>query len=224
MSSQFENANFFSSNRAAPARHLLHRHALPAALAALFMLSGGCGEGPGPTPATGGVTFKIEELDPSENAAYAIRLWRASYEAGGKTAKFGIELKLDKPKGAVPIAFGKGEIHHEADSDSSVLLQDLATAMSAGKWTAPSTHSNTLAFTTAVLGVGMSRGQGKDVAAGGFTSNPKGDWIVVKVFVPDGDKEGEFYLNLNSKKGRGEFCVKDPSYGTTVLHQLALVL
>jgi len=67
----------------------------------------------------------------------------------------------------------------------------------------------------------QGQSQGKKILAGSFTSEPPGDWIATKVFVADG--EGEFVLNLNSKKGSGEISMKDTDYGNVVLRELSRV-
>jgi hypothetical protein len=175
-------------------------------------------------PNNGSLFFHIEETGSTQTDAATVKTWSAIYDVDDKTGKFNIELTLTKSKGDVPMAFGKGAFRHDSASDSSKLLQDLAVLLEAKNLTPPQNKTNTLNFPTAVLGVNLSRGQGKDVLAGTFTSDPKGDWISVKLFVTDGDKDGEVYLNLNSKTGQGEFAIKDPDYGDTVWHELARVL
>lgn len=83
---------------------------------------------------------------------------------------------------------------------------------------------NKLSFSAAILGIGMSRYKDDSGSAitGGFTSNPKGDWIVTKIFLADG--EAEVYLNINKRLGRGEFSIKDKMYGNQVIEELARVL
>jgi len=89
-----------------------------------------------------------------------------------------------------------------------------------------------LDITAAVLGQSLSHGPGKDVLAGEFTSQPAGDWIVLKLFLdtPDGattDKLGEpaeLFLALNPVAGRGWFLAKDPEYWPELNRVLATVL
>jgi len=46
----------------------------------------------------------------------------------------------------------------------------------------------------------------------------------MKIFIGEGDQKGEVFLNLNPVLGKGQFSIKDPDYGDTVLGQLASVL
>jgi hypothetical protein len=149
--------------------------------------------------------------------------WLASYDSGGKKAQFRIEITIPKAK-REGFAFGTGAFYHDTNSSSSVLLADLAKMLQAKKPVPCPTTTNKLSFATAILGENASKGNGKDSLAGSFTSDPKGDWTVLKVFLPDGDNEGEVFLNLNSKLRKGEFTIKDPDYGDTVVLELARVL
>jgi hypothetical protein len=46
----------------------------------------------------------------------------------------------------------------------------------------------------------------------------------MKIFIGDGDQQGEVFLNLNPVLRKGQFSIKDPDYGDIVLAQLASVL
>ena len=59
---------------------------------------------------------------------------------------------------------------------------------------------------------------------GGFGAKPPGNWTAIKIFLGAGDQEGEVFLNLNPKIGKGQFSMKDAEYGELVLTELAKVL
>ena len=71
----------------------------------------------------------------------------------------------------------------------------------------------------------MTFGQHQSQATdGGFFANPPGNWTPMKIFIGEGDQEGEVFLNLNPVLAKGQFSIKDPDYGDIVLRQLASVL
>ena len=107
----------------------------------------------------------------------------------------------------------------EPGSDASVLLADLKKALEAKALPTKVRRSSTLPFTYAVLGENYSQGSG-----GGFTANPPGNWMAMKIFLGDGDEEAEVFLNLNPTIKKGQFSIKDPDYGDGLLKYLARVL
>ena len=120
-----------------------------------------------------------------------------------------------------PFFISKGAFISEPDSQYSEFLRQVAKALEAKNIKGRKSKTGRLDFTIAVLGQNLSRGSGANILAGSFTSEPRGDWIATKVFV--GDDAGEFFLNLNSKEGRGEISIKDPEYGDVVLRELSRV-
>jgi hypothetical protein len=46
----------------------------------------------------------------------------------------------------------------------------------------------------------------------------------MKIFIGEGEQEGEVFLNLNPVLKKGQFSIKDPDYGGIVLARLAEVL
>ena len=46
----------------------------------------------------------------------------------------------------------------------------------------------------------------------------------MKIFIGEGEEEGEVFLNLNPVIKKGQFSIKDAEYGDIVLRQLARVL
>ena len=174
------------------------------------------------TTSSGSVFFDIKQLSTLDSSEGQVVTWLGTHEQNGKIARFRIELTLKTPKQGSPFTFGTGAFIREEASEPSVLLKEIGHAFEAKQLPSGNSKTHKLSFTTAILGRNLSRGVGKDALAGSFTSTPEGDWIAVKVFVSEG--EGEFYLNLNSKSGQGEFSIKDSEYGDVVLRELVKVL
>jgi hypothetical protein len=59
---------------------------------------------------------------------------------------------------------------------------------------------------------------------GGFNDQPRGNWTTMKIFIGEGEQEGDLFLNLNPVIKKGQFSIKDPDYGDIVLTHLARVL
>jgi hypothetical protein len=166
------------------------------------------------------VGFDIEPL-PSGAAA---QQWLATYNSQGKTAKFRIELGASKPlngKESLDFDFesGQGKFIAEPESDASVLLADLKKALQAKKFPTKVKRANILPFVFVSFGKNQSQSVG-----GGFSTKPAGNWTPIKIFIGDEEHEGQVFLNLNPVIKKGQFSMKDPDYGDTVLAQLAQVL
>ncbi len=174
---------------------------------------------------TGSVVFIIQEISSVKSQEGETKRWLATYSSGGKHAYFHLELLLKEPSattnklGIIPT---KGTFYHEANSDNSQLVTDLAKALEATEISKQITKTNSLPFTATILGTNLSKELGSDVRAGSFTSNPKGGWTALKAFVADG--QGEFYLAIDSVNKKGEISIKDPEYGNIVLRELVKVL
>lgn len=189
-----------------------------AALLLLAATLAGCaGENEPPPPGPGSLVFKLEPVDAKKPGRVG---WLATYEGGGKVARFRIEL-LSEPKGASLPTFVRCSLTREPGSDGSVLLRDLARALG-GRVPAPGPGVETLDVAAALLGRDLSRGGKGNLVAGTFGSEPKGPWLATKLFLGDG--EGEVFLNLDPVGGYGEFSMKDPEYGTSVVRELARLL
>jgi hypothetical protein len=172
-----------------------------------------------PSASADALLFRIEALP---DAGGTRKAWLATYDAGGRTARFHIELDLKAPGRGSPFTFTSGAFVREPGSDGTQLMSDLARALG-GTRPAPSSNGvERLAFEAALLGRDLSRGRGSDQYAGAFTSSPKGTWIATKVFLADG--EGEVFLNLDPVGGWGEFAAKEPEYARSVLGELSRVL
>jgi hypothetical protein len=150
--------------------------------------------------------------------------WIGTYSSEGKTSRFRIELgpaKLSQAKDSkdFSIKFGEGKFVGEPGSDAGVFLANLGRALEATVIPTKTPRLKNLPFTFVSLGENMSR-----ASNGGFNENPPGNWTAMKIFLGEGDKECEVFLNVNPAIGKGEFSIKDPDYGNLVLAELAKVL
>jgi hypothetical protein len=171
-------------------------------------------------PVRGSVGFDIKHL-PSDGSAQR-RL--ATYVSKGKAAKFRIELGPSKPLNDkeskdFDIQLGEGRFLAEPGSDASVLLADLKNALEAKKFPAKVQRVRDLPFVFVSLGQNQSQD-----ASGGFNDQPPGHWTPIKLFIGEGEQEGEVFLNLNPFIKKGQFSIKDAEYGDIVLAHLARVL
>ena len=161
--------------------------------------------------------FGIKEIKDTSITEEDERIWLASYKKEGKEAKFRLKLNIKEPEDGFPLSFSKGSFYAEKDSDSEILLRDIANALEAkGKYQSDK-EIDSLEFDIAILGINQYRDDN-----GSFDSNSEGDWIATKVFVADG--EGEFYLNINPVLGLGEISIKDSEYGDIVMSVLSKIL
>jgi len=205
------------------------RKLLPHSLAILVLITSGCTR-----PATktqlaqadsyvsdsGSVGFDISSPK-GENGSLRIQ---ATYHSQGKLAKFAIEFGptrniegKDFKNG--PTGTGQGRFVAESGSDASVLLADLQKALEAKAIPSKVQRVQALPFTFVNLGDNLSQAPG-----GGFNTNPPGRWTAIKIFIGEGEQEGEVFLNFNPAIGKGQFSIKDVDYGDIVLKQLATVL
>jgi len=163
----------------------------------------------------GSVQFDIRPLESKAGAAQ----WAATYSAGGKTAKFRIELGPSEPAKdtTLPLSYGKGHFVGEPGSDASVFLADLKKAFEAKTIPTKVEKVASLPFEFVILGKERLR-----PSDGGFSANPGGEWVHMKIFLAN--DEGEVFLNLNPSSNKGEFSIKDVDYGDVVVAELAKVL
>jgi hypothetical protein len=171
-------------------------------------------------PVPGAVAFDIESL-PGGNGSTR---WLATYSSQGKTARFEIELGPaaaidDKASKAFDVKSGKGRLIAVQHSDASVLLADLKRALEAKVSATNVQREDSLSFEFVSLGEHESQ-----ATDGGFAAKPPGNWTPIKVFLGEGEEEGDVFMNLNPVIKKGQFSIKDPDYGDIVLRQLARVL
>jgi hypothetical protein len=150
--------------------------------------------------------------------------WLATCTAKGKTAKFRIELDQAKSiKDDEPVDFdiqsGKGRFVGVPGSDAIGLLADLKNALEAKTFPKHSKRVAILPFTYVTFGNNESQASG-----GGFSPKPAGHWTPMKIFIGEGEQEGQVFVNINAVIKKGQFSMKDQDYGDIVLAQLASVL
>jgi hypothetical protein len=74
-----------------------------------------------------------------------------------------------------------------------------------------------LAFDYAIVSETQTR-----LPDGKFSSNPAGNWLVLKLSI--GSRHAEVFLNLDAPDHQGEFSTADPKYGEPVLAEFAKVM
>jgi hypothetical protein len=170
-------------------------------------------------PDDASVVFKLEPARTRDGS----QQWIGTYESKGKVARFRIELGSPKAANATATEFhirsGEGRLIPEPESDSSLLLLDLQRALQAKKQYSPAPRKTTVSFLYASIGEELSQANG-----GGFSAKPPGNWTAMKLFLGEGEQEGEVFLNINANTRTGEFSMKDSEYGDFVLTELAKVL
>jgi hypothetical protein len=170
-------------------------------------------------PDEASVGFKLEPVKAGDRS----RHWIGVYESKGKTARFGIEFGPVLASGTAATEFnirsGEGRFVPEPESDSTLLLLDLQRALQAKAQHPPVPRKAPVSFDYAIIGDKLSQSRG-----GGFNTKPPGNWTAIKLFLGEGDAEGELFLNINSKTAMGQFSMKDADYGDLVLAELAKVL
>jgi hypothetical protein len=169
---------------------------------------------------SGSVGFDIRSFK-GQNGSFRLE---ASYESRGRLAKFAIEFGPthnveSKDSKDFPMGAGQGRFLGEPGSDATVLLADLQKALEAKTIPAKPQRVQALPFTFVNLGDNLSQ-----VREGGFNANPPGGWTAIKIFMGEGEQEGEVFVNFNQAIGKGQFSIKDAEYGDLVLKQLATVL
>ena len=159
--------------------------------------------------ATDAVPFDVKVVSGGTRWGPPETTWRMTYTKDKKTATFKITLPH--------MALGKGSFSRdEKKGDTTALLEDLAKILR-GKVPEKVDQVDRLPVTFYVLGDKMTR-----TKTGSFKADPAGDWLLVKIFVAK--DQGEFYLNINEKTGKGEIRMKDPDQGDVVMGELPKVL
>jgi len=154
----------------------------------------------------------------------ASQQWLATYASHGKIAKFRIELDQAKSiKEDEPVAFdiqsGKGRFVAVVGSDATDLLADLKNALEAKSFPKQFKRVAVLPFTYVTFGNNNSQ-----ASDGGFKAKPAVYWTPMKIFIGEGEQEGQVFVNINPVIKKGQFSMKDQGYGDIVLAQLASVL
>ena len=202
---------------------------MPHFLAMFLLLTSGCTRpattGQGRTaepyvPDSGSVGFDIGPLKGQDGSLTIV----ATYESRGKLARFAIEFGPthnveSKDSKDFPIGTGQGRFLAEPGSNATVLLADLQRALEAKAIPTNVRRVQALPFTFVNIGDKLSQAQG-----GGFNTNPPGGWTAIKIFIGEGEQEGQVFVNFNPTIRKGQFSLKDADYGDIVLKQLASVL
>ena len=164
------------------------------------------------------VMFRITSSN--ELTLPSVQIYDCVYKARGKTAKFRLQLRQDRPaSGEIPMAPAEGKFIAVGGSENTALIEDLKKALEAKHLPKESGRITELAFGAVVIGERQSRSSG-----GAYSDKPRGDWKLIKLFLPRGGDDGEVYLNLNPVSGEAEFSIKDSDYGDYLLEQFAKVL
>jgi hypothetical protein len=173
------------------------------------------------------VEFRVKETA----AQNATRHFDAEYSAGGAVARFAVEFRMPGAgSGDMPVV--RAAIIAHPGSDCRALLQALARLHSGSVARTAPRRLRRIDITAGILGQSLSHGPGANVIAGEFSTRPRGDWLVLKLFLdtPDGattakiGEPAELFVAINPVEGRGWFLVKDPEYWPEVNRVLATVL
>src|ERR1017187_1287687 len=161
------------------------------ALALLCFTATGCKRAPIDSPYvmnSSAVPFDLERVGKGTGIEGE---WIGTYSAQNKVAHFKIVIgSMHESSG---IGFGRGKFVSMPDSDATMLIAQLKTALEATKVPTVSKRVSSLPFTLADLGDGLSR-----LPEGSFADTPRGGWTPTKIFIEDGDGEDvELFLNLN---------------------------
>jgi hypothetical protein len=165
------------------------------------------------------VEFAVIEMPSSDTE---VRSWEASFPGRSGTAHFEIIMEVRAPQSSEEFAFTRGSFRASEGSKADDLLLALARAHHSSRHEKGAPRVGAVNFVTALMGRELSRGRGSDVIAGEFTSNPKGPWIVAKIFLPPDD--AEIFVALNPSAGMGLFVPKDDEYWRDLEPVLASVL
>jgi hypothetical protein len=198
-------------------------------IASLLLAVGSCNHRGVRSPETVSETYVSDpnsvgfDITPLPNAG-STHPWLATYTSQGKIAKFRIELGPsvpidDKESREFNIESGKGQFIAEPGSNASVLIADLRKALEAKAIPPEVQRVKNLPFQFVSFGKNQSQASG-----GGFNAKPTGNWTTMKLFISEGDQEGDVFLNLNPVIGKGQFSIKDEEYGDIVLAKLVRVL
>jgi hypothetical protein len=175
----------------------------------------------GPSPLSPEPSSVLFDLRTASSTSGGAVLYDCTYSARGRTARFQLRLVQKGPwsNEDFPVASARVEFLAVGGSENGALMEDLMKALDAKQVPASSPRVSDLAFGAVLLGVTQSKDP-----SGGFSDKPKGDWETIKVFLPRGGDDAEFFLNINPVAGKAEFSIKDSDYGDYVVAQLAKVL
>jgi hypothetical protein len=160
------------------------------------------------------LSFGIQGPEPEPNSDAT--MFHATYRSEGKVARFDFELNV-RPPSADGLGFGR--FIAVPGSDASVLLRNLKTTLAAKKLPAGVVRVSELPFAFILLGNDMSH-----ASDGGMSTDPRGHWTAMKLFIGHEKDDAEVFLNFNTSLHKAEFSIKDEEYGDTLLRYLSKVL
>lgn len=166
------------------------------------------------------VDFDLEPLQSSDGS----QQWIGVYNSPGKIARFRMDFGAPestpgKTAGEPGAKSGEGTLLPEPGSDSSDLLVDLQRVLRAKTAPKAPVTKTSIPFTYINIGDHLSQ-----VPAGGFNANPPGNWTALRLIFGDGDRESQVFLHINASTKKGQFSMRDASYGDLALAELAKVL
>jgi hypothetical protein len=161
----------------------------------------------------GAVGFEVMTLGSTGGS----RLWLATYNDGSSSSKFRIELSAAKTveQNCMWVGIGQGKLLAESGSEPLAMIGALQSAFAVGRLPKGVKKVDELTFDYTVIGENQSQ------STGGFSSEPKGNWTVMKV---RSGKAPEFFLNVDAFDHKAEFALVDPGSGASTLAELAKVL
>lgn len=191
-------------------------------LSALMVLSAGCKSTPAEDlpykQVEGSVGFEVI-LESGPPNLQGPTQWLVTHTSGSRIARFRIELEGAKESSTKPvtIAFGRGRFVAVEGSDNIALIEQLADALEAKNAPTKAARVKSVPFEYAAIGKNLYR-----QADGGLSGDRRGNWSALKLFLRNG--EAEVFLNLNPVLHKGEFSLKDPDYGDSLIAEMAKVL
>jgi hypothetical protein len=177
------------------------------------------------------VTLQVAE-QPQRSAQSA---WFAvTYAQETASTKFAIELqKFDhQPTEDNPFTVTRGVLHRTVGSQQAPLLKALAHLHQVPAPAGAGIQLESLPIEVGVLAVGAAVNTADWNIAGRYSTNERGNWLVMKLFIPiapgakgSSDEDNcEVFLSINRVEGIAEFSVKDSDYGVPLLAALAQIL
>jgi hypothetical protein len=167
-----------------------------------------------PDVGEGWLSFDLQGPESEEHSD--AKMFHATYRAEGKVARFDFELNT-RPPSADGLEFGR--FIAVPGSDSSVLIRNLKKTLEAKKLPATAQRVSELPFAFIILGNDLSHS-----IDGGMSPDPRGHWTAMKLFIGHEKDDSEVFLNFNIVLHKGEFSIKDPENGDTLIRYLAKVL
>jgi len=163
------------------------------------------------------IFFEIEPVKNKKN------LFKALYIKNKVKGGFLFSLNLKK-RDSKGIAFTHIIFKPLKGSQNSYLIKDLSDILQNKNKPGKTITVKELKKVCAIMGSNLTRESGNHTIAGTFTSDKKGNWHAMKIFLGDEYKEAEIYFNINVSQGIGEISTKDSEYGNKAMKELLKIL